>query len=127
MVWDAVEVVEFTRKHTSKVHESLGEIRHIIEALVARRDERRDGFVKAVRRAMETRLGDDAEEVRKILAQQGIARTLGKMAVELAEQHGALTIFAIVDALTRIGGTLKYAADRTAVDQKAAQLLALAV
>jgi hypothetical protein len=116
-----------TRKHPAKVLEALDDFRLIIVSLGARRDERRDGFVKAVRRAMETRLGDDAEEVRKILAQRGIGRTLGKLAVELAEQHGALAIFSLVDALTRIGGTLKYAADRTAVDQKAAQLLALAV
>jgi hypothetical protein len=127
IVWDAVEIVQFTRKHTANVHESLDEIRRIIESLVARRDERRDGFVKVVRRAMETRLGGDAEEVRKILAQRGIGRTLGKLAVEFAEQDGAFTIFSLVDALTRIGGTLKFAADRTAVDQKAAQLLALAL
>src|SRR5436189_5016860 len=61
IVWDAVEVAEFTRKHTANVHESLGEIRRIIEALVARRDERRDGFVKVIGRAMQERLGSDAD------------------------------------------------------------------
>lgn len=35
IVWDAVEVVEFTRKHTTNVGEALGEIRRIIETLVA--------------------------------------------------------------------------------------------
>ena len=78
IVWDAVEVVQFTRKHTANVHESLNEIRRIIEALVARRDERRDGFAKVIQRAMETRLGDDADEVRKILAQQGILPHAGQ-------------------------------------------------
>ena len=32
IVWDAVEVVEFTRKHTGKVGEALGDIRRIVEA-----------------------------------------------------------------------------------------------
>ena len=31
LVWDAVEVVEFSRKHTANVHESFAEIRRIIE------------------------------------------------------------------------------------------------
>jgi hypothetical protein len=37
IVWDAVEVVEFTRKHTANVHEALGEVRTIIENLIAKR------------------------------------------------------------------------------------------
>ena len=127
IVWDAVEVVQFSRKHTTNVHESLAEIRRTIETLVARRDARRDGFAKVIQRAMETRLGDDAEEVRKVLAQQGITRTLVKKAMEVAQQNGAFTIFSLVDALTRIGGTLLYAGERMELDQKAAQLLALAV
>ena len=40
IVWDAVEVFEFTRKHTANVHESLGDIRRIIEGLVETRDNR---------------------------------------------------------------------------------------
>ena len=56
IVWDAVEVVEFTRKHTRNVHESLGEIRRIIEALVNKRDERRDGFAKVIEAAMKAKL-----------------------------------------------------------------------
>ena len=35
IVWDATEVVEFTRKHTGKVGEALGDIRRIVERLVA--------------------------------------------------------------------------------------------
>ena len=38
-------MIEFTRKHTGKVGEALGDIRRIVEALVEKRDERRDGFV----------------------------------------------------------------------------------
>jgi len=126
IVWDAVEVVEFTRKHTANVRDSLGEIRQIIERLVARRDQRRDGFVKVIHRAMQERLGDDADEVIKVLQGHGIQQSLAKKATEIARQHGALTIFALFDALTQISGTLRYAADRTAADFKAARLLALA-
>lgn len=127
IVWDAVEVVEFTRKHTANVHESLDEIRRLIGDLVQRRDQRRDGFVRAVRRAMETTLGDDADEVAKVLANAGIGRKLAKQAIEAAQRQGRLTIFAMVDALTQLSGQMLYAADRTAADQKASQLLALAV
>jgi hypothetical protein len=126
IVWDAVEVVEFTRKHTGQVHESLSEIRRIIEELVRKRDERRDGFVRVIRKAMETKLGDDAEEVAKVLGQSGISRTLAKRALEMAERQGRFTIFSLVDALTRLSGEIRHAGDRTEADEKAARLLALA-
>jgi len=35
IVWDAVEVVDFSRKHAANVHESLVAVRQIIESLVA--------------------------------------------------------------------------------------------
>jgi hypothetical protein len=126
IVWDAVEVVEFSRKHTAKVHESLSEIRRIIEALVQKRDERRDGFAKVVRKAMETRLGDDAEEVAEVLVKAGIGHAVGKKALEVAQQQGRFTIFALVDALTRLSGEMKNAGERTEADQKAGRLLQLA-
>ena len=125
IVWDATEIVEFSRKHTANVHEALDEIRRAIETLVRKRDERRDGFVKAVKNAMETRLGDDAEEVQKVLGQNGVARGLAKEAIAMAQ--GRFTIFAMVDALTRIACTMVNAGERITVDQKAAQLLTLAV
>lgn len=127
IVWDAIEVVEFTRKHTAHVHDSLSQVRHIIEALVAKRDQRRDGFVQVIRNAMRTHLGSDSEEVLKVLARHGIAKSLAKEAVETAQQQGLLTIFAVVDALTRMAGRLQYAGDRTEADEKASSLLALAV
>lgn len=127
IVWDAVEIVEFTRKHTTNVRDSLNEIRRIIETLVQRRDQRRDGFVKVVRKAMETTLGSDAEEVAKVLADSGIIRRLAHEAIQIAQRQGRFTIFALVDALTRMSGELTYAGERTEADHKAAQLLALAV
>ena len=126
IVWDAVEVVEFTRKHTASIHESLAAMRCIVEQLVAKRDERRDGFAKVMLKAMHERLGNDAEGVAKILVQHGIGRNWAKQALEIAQEQGRFTIFAMVDALTRIAGEMKFAGERAELDQKAAGLLALA-
>jgi hypothetical protein len=127
IVWDAVEVVEFTRKHTANVRDGLGEIRRIIEGLVARRDERRDGFVELLKKSMVEKLGNDAEEVLKVLNREGIPRGLSKQALELAKENGAFTIFSLVDALTRLTQQVQFAGDRVALDAKVASLLALAV
>jgi hypothetical protein len=125
IVWDAVEVVEFSRKHTANVHESLNEIRRIILNLVEKRDERRDGFVGVIKKAMEETLGADSEEVLKTLKAHGVTQTLAKRAIESARQRGRFTIFAVVDALTRLSGEMKYAGERAQVDEKAGRLLAL--
>lgn len=127
IVWDAVEVVEFTRKHTASIHESLAEMRRIVEQLVAKRDQRRDGFAKVMLKAMHERLGSDADEVMKVLLQHGINRGWAKQALEIAQEQGRFTIFAMVDALTRMAGELKFAGERAEIDQKAAGLLTLAV
>lgn len=127
IVWDAVEVVEFSRKHTANVHESFSEIRRIVERLVAKRDERRDGFAKVIRRAMQTTIGDKADEVLKLLSQRGITRSLAKEALESARQSGRFSVFSVVDALTRIAGRMKNAGERADADAKASALLALAV
>lgn len=126
IVWDAVEVVEFSRKHTANVCDALNEIRRIIEQIARRRDERRDGFAKAIQKAMETKLGDDADEVLKVLAQKAIPRSLAKQALEIAQEQGRFTVFSLVDALTRLCREMQNAGDRTEADQKAAQLLELA-
>ncbi|WP_169981111.1 DUF932 domain-containing protein [Tautonia rosea] len=126
IVWDATEVVEFARKHTGKVGEALSDIRRIIERLVETRDARRDGFVSVMRTAMETTLGNDAEEVLKALARNGIPKGLAKEAIARAESRGRFTIFALVDALTRMSGELVNAGERADADQRASSLLALA-
>ena len=126
IVWDAVEIIEFTRKHTANVHDALNNIRQIIEALVAKRDARRDRFAEVIKTAMQTELGTEAEEVQKVLSQNGITRTLAKEAISIAQTQGRLTIFSMVDALTRIAGKIVNAGERVDVDQKAGRLLALA-
>lgn len=126
IVWDAVEVVDFKRRHTANVHESLDFIRDHIQALVAKRDTRRDAFAGVIHKAMATRLGDDAEAVQKLLAQNGIPRGLAKEALKVAQEQGRFTIFAVVDALTRLAAKMPNAGDRTEADQKVSSLLALA-
>ena len=127
IVWDATEVVEFTRKHTGKVGEALGDIRRIVENLVAKRDERRDGFVDVMRKAMTTSLGADAEEALKALTKNGISKALAKRALDIAQAEGRFTVFALVDALTRLAQENEFAGDRSTADEKASSLLALAV
>lgn len=126
IVWDAVEVVEFTRKHTANVRDALSQIRQTLLRLVESREQRRDGFVRVMRKAVESKLGNDAEAAMKELTKSGINRTLAKEALQIAEQKGGFTIFALVDALTRIAGRLTNAGDRIEADRQAAGLLALA-
>jgi len=126
LVWDAVEVVDFQRRHTAHVHDALTEMRGILRSLVAKRDHRRDAFAKVVANAMRTKLGDDGDEVLKALSQHGIQRSLANRALEIAREQGRLTIFSLVDALTRISGEMVYIGDRTEVDARVSQLLQLA-
>jgi hypothetical protein len=79
-----------------------------------------------MKKAMATTLGADTEEVLKVLTRSGVTKSLAKRAVEIAEGRGRFTVFALVDALTRLAGELPNAGDRTDADQKAAGLLALA-
>ena len=112
IVWDATEVIEFSRKHTANVHDALSDIRCAIQSLVQKRDQRRDAFVKAVQQAMVTTLGSDAEEVQKAMSQNGIPRALIKEAMEIAQEKGRFTVFSLVDALTRIAGKIVNAGER---------------
>lgn len=126
IVWDAIEVVEFTRKHTANVRDGLQEIRRIIEALVEKRDVRRDGFVRVLTKAMRESLGADAEAVAKELARHGIPRNLGQEAIEVAREQGGFTIFALVSALTRLTQKTSFAGDRAEADAKVGGLLSMA-
>ena len=128
IVWDATEVVDFTRKHTGKVGEALGDIRRIVAQLVEKRDARKDGFAALMKKAMRTTLGADAEEIEKLLTKSGFNRALAARAVALAQESKTrFTVFSVVDALTRIAREQPNAGDRTAADEKASKLLALAV
>ena len=62
----------------------------------------------------------------KVLTQNGITRALAKKALEVAQEQGRFTIFALVDALTRLAGQSEFAGERTESDRQAAKLLELA-
>lgn len=126
IVWDATEVVDWTRKHTARVGDGLSEIRKIIAGLVEKRDQRKDGFVALIKKAMETKLGTDAEDVLKTLTKKGFTRAVATKAAEIAREQGRFTIFSIVDALTRMSQEAEFAGDRIEADQKASSLLQLA-
>lgn len=126
IVWDAVEVIDFSRKHTARVGDAVAEIRRLIHRLVDRRDERRDRFAEVIAKAMKTSIGSDEEDVAKLLARHGVTRSMAKEALAIARQDGRFTIFSLVDALTRLSGQIANAGDRTEADAAASGLLALA-
>jgi len=67
-----------------------------------------------------------ADEALELLSQRGFGKNLAKQAVEIARQRGGLTVFSVVDALTRLSANLKNAGDRAEADERAGRLLALA-
>jgi hypothetical protein len=118
------DATESVWKHTSKVSEALSGIRRTIEALIEKRDQRRDDFAKLIRKAMAEKLGDDADDVVKVLAKQGVQQRLARQATELTLNMGRkFTLFNVVDALTRLAREIACAGDRTEADQRAAKLL----
>jgi hypothetical protein len=125
VVWDATEVVEWTRKHTARVGEGLSEIRRIVEGLVAKRDARKDGFAKVIKRAMGTSLGADAEEALKALTKHGLGKAVAKAALDVAAAQGSFTVYSVVDALTRTARGYRNAGERLEADLQAASLLSL--
>jgi hypothetical protein len=126
IVWDAIEVTEYTRRHTGKADTAFTEIRRIIETLVAKRDGRKDAFAAVIAKAMNTRYGHDVQEVTKQLAAEGFTRTLATRAAAIAEQKGRFSVWSVVDALTQVNREQSFAGSRSEADAKAAKLLALA-
>ncbi|PQO47360.1 DUF932 domain-containing protein [Blastopirellula marina] len=124
IVWDATEVISWKRKHTASISEGLTDIRRILTQLIDKRDERKDGFYKAVKKAMESTVAD-ADEAMKLISKGGINRSLAKKALEIAQEKGRFSIWSIVDALTQLSREMENVGDRTDADQKAAGLLAL--
>ena len=128
LVWDAMDVIEFTRKHTGNIRESLNDIRRLIELQTAKRDARRDSFATLVRKSMQEKLGTDAEEVTKVLLKHDLGKEAVARAIrQLGEAGKPFTLWNLVDALTQQNVSLTYAGDRTDADQKVAKLLELAI
>jgi hypothetical protein len=122
-----VDVAEATWKHTAQVGDALNQIRRMLDALVRRRDERRDAFAAVVKKAMAEPAGADADEALKLLARENVPQALGRRAVELVRDRGQrFTVFALVDALTSLTRDIPYAGDRAATDARVSGLLRLA-
>ncbi|MFO0979077.1 MAG: hypothetical protein U0996_21890 [Planctomycetaceae bacterium] len=128
IVWDAMEVTTFSRKHTANVHDALPEITGLLKQLVVSRDQRRDAFVRQMTAAQTSVLGQDQEETMKTLSGRGIPQHVVKEAMKMVTSSGSrFTVFALVDALTRISGRIKQAGDRAELDARIGRLLTLAV
>ncbi len=128
IVWDAKEVVSYSRKHTANVVQAMDDIRAILRRLVQTRDARKDAFAVAVSKAMSTSLGPTQEDVIKALSGFGIAAGVIKEAIEMmATQSDGYTVFRAVDSLTRITGRIQNAGDRAEQDSKIGQVMSLAV
>ncbi len=127
IVWQATDVTEFKRKHTGNIRESLDEIRRLIGLQTAKRDQHRDAFAALIRKSMELRLGDEAEEVTKTLLKHGLGKdALGRALKQLGEAGKPFTLWNLVDALTQQNVSVTYAGDRLDADQTVAKLLILA-
>jgi histone H3/H4 len=97
----------------------------MIESLVSKRDARKDAFAATIRKAMKTKLGDDADEAFKAVCSHGIPRSVAKDALQIAQEKGRLTVWAVVDALTRLSQQNHFAGARVEADQTASALLTL--
>jgi hypothetical protein len=126
LLWDPVRTGPLVRKHIGDVRRGCDTLRRVVEALDRQCDQRRDEFVRVVRKAKRLRLGRTAEDAFVRLSSVGIAPRLARQAVEIAACESRLTIFAVAEALTRLSQTQAFVADRTALDNKAASLLTLA-
>jgi hypothetical protein len=123
-----MEVTTFSRKHTANVHDALPEITGLLKQLVASRDKRRDAFVRQMTAAQTSVLGQDQEETMKALSGRGIPQHVVKEAMKMVSTSGSrFTVFALVDALTRISGRIRQAGDRAELDARIGRLLTLAV
>jgi hypothetical protein len=128
IVWDATDVCEYTRKHTANVHDGLDQIRTMIEAIVAKRNARQDAFVEVIRKAAQTKLGDDPDEAfKELIKKNGISRSVAKEAITIAQEKGRFSVWEVVDALTRLSQKCQYAGDRAELDRKAAEILSLVI
>lgn len=129
IVWDATDVIEFTRKHTANVRDGLNEIRRLIETLVKRRDARRDGFARVMEKARTIKLGNDRDEVEKVLDKFDVPKRISGAALEVARLSNPetrYTLSAILDSLTRFSQGTWFAGERTEMDVRISALLALA-
>ena len=95
-----------------------------MEHLISVRNGRKDAFAKTIDQAMDKLIASDADEATTVLRREGIRPDIiGRVLSEDAD----LSVFGIVDAITRLARDVPNAGDRLVLDAKAASLLAAAV
>lgn len=123
IVWDATDVQELRIRHTGDKYEKLAAVRRQLQQLVDKLESGKGKFIATIQAAMQARLG--AEQAATILKDAGFASKLAKETLEVAQSKGGLTIFAVVDALTRLSQRAEFVGQRHELDVKAGKLLAL--
>lgn len=120
IIWGADQTTKFRRRHIGKdiVTECLNTMNDMIESS---RRQAPDGFAAVVKAAMEA--GVDADKAAAILATKGLSKQLAQAAIESADKDGHLTVWALVDAITRLAREESYTAERMDVDRIGASLL----
>ena len=74
---------------------------------------------------MTTKLERDEDEALELVMSHGVRRTLAKRAINRARAMGVLTVYSVVDALTRLSQEIPNAGERTDADIAASSLLEL--
>ena len=84
--------MEYTRKHTARVNEGLGEIRAMIEPIVAKRDDRNDGFVASSPRRWRRSSATTQRKPSRNSARTELHGSVAKEAITLAQEKGRFTV-----------------------------------
>lgn len=123
-IFGVTDVSTSKRRHTAGVWRGLSDIRYGIQRLIDRRDERKDRFVVTMRKAMTERFSD-SETAQKAIQKAGFTQKAARVATEDAHRHGGLTVYRVIDALTRAAQDAHYTDQRTQLDRQAGSLLSL--
>lgn len=126
IVWGAKDVLEYSIRHTLRIEASLGEVKAAIEQIARKRDQLKDTFTEVLRKAATTVLGEEADDVLKAVGRT-IPKHLVEEACDLCHREGRrFSVWALVEALTRLNREVIYAGQRSDLDRMAASLFALA-
>jgi hypothetical protein len=127
IVWDAVDVVEFSRKHTANVHEALAEVRQLIERLVTKREptSATASCRSSTRCEHSIRRGPRTRPV-KVLGRHGIPRKSGHQRPGTGSQVRSVVHLSVVPPLTEMVSRYRGRRDRTTLGHQDSLLLSLA-
>lgn len=127
IVWGAQDVLDYSIRHTLKIETSLGEVQATIDHIVRKRDRLKDSFTEVLKRAAAKVLSDEAEDVLKAVGRT-VPKHLVEEACDLCHREGRrFSVWALVEALTRLNREVVYAGQRNDRDRMAASLFTLAV